>query len=157
MLHLLCDVPVSDVDLEYAGIKRARLGQVALCLGDRAEIIQDLPGTLSGLGNPLEGAGVLVLGQVEKALLLPATGQQAAGLGGQPGVLEGLLELGSGLVVGFLSQEGLPELEAVANEIDLAMDVYENDPVAHDQGVKVFEAGGGRHGRHADGRKMSEL
>ncbi len=56
-----------------------------------------------------------------------------------------------------LEQWSLPELEAVTNEIDLAMDVYENDPVAHDQGVKVFEGGGGRHGRHADGRKMSEL
>ena len=56
-----------------------------------------------------------------------------------------------------IEQWSLPELEAVTNEIDLAMDVYENDPAAHDQGVKVFEAGGGQHGRHADGRKMSEL
>ncbi len=56
-----------------------------------------------------------------------------------------------------LEQWSLAELEAVTNEIDLAMDVYEHDPVAHDQGVKVFEDGGGRHGRHADGRKMSEL
>ncbi|MGI9539301.1 MAG: enoyl-CoA hydratase-related protein [Miltoncostaeaceae bacterium] len=56
-----------------------------------------------------------------------------------------------------LEQWGLPELEAVTNEVDRAMVVYENDPVAHEQGVKVFEAGGGRHGRHADGRKMSEL
>lgn len=111
LLHLLCDVPVSDVDLEYAGIERARLGRVALGLGDRAKIIQDLPGALSGLGNLLQGAGVLVLGQVEEALLLPATGQQATGFGGQPGVLDCLLELGSRFVVGFLSQEGLPQLE----------------------------------------------
>ncbi len=56
-----------------------------------------------------------------------------------------------------LEQWSLPELDAVAHEIDLAMHVYENDPVAHDQGVKVFEEGGGRHGLHRDGRKMTEL
>ena len=56
-----------------------------------------------------------------------------------------------------LEQWSLPELDAVAHEIDLAMAVYENDPIAHDQGVQGFEGGVGRHGMHADGRKMTDL
>lgn len=45
----------------------------------------------------------------------------------------------------------------VADEIDLAMAVYEHDPVAHDQGVAGFEAGVGRHERLADGRSLADL
>lgn len=56
-----------------------------------------------------------------------------------------------------LEQWSLPELDAVAHEIDLALAVYEHDPVAHDQGVAGFEAGVGRHGRLADGRLMADL
>lgn len=56
-----------------------------------------------------------------------------------------------------LEQWSLPELDAVANEIELAMAVYDNDPVAHDQGVAGFEAGVGRHGKLADGRELKEL
>ncbi|HEX5094958.1 MAG TPA: enoyl-CoA hydratase, partial [Acidimicrobiia bacterium] len=56
-----------------------------------------------------------------------------------------------------LEQWSLPELDAVANEVDLAMAVYEHDPVAHEQGVAVFESGVGRHGRLADGRLMTDL
>ena len=56
-----------------------------------------------------------------------------------------------------LEQWSLPELDAVANEIDLAMAVYDGDAVAHQEGGKGFEAGVGRHGKLADGRDMGEL
>ncbi len=56
-----------------------------------------------------------------------------------------------------LEQWSLPELDAVTNEVRLAMSVYETDPIAHREGVQGFVEGVGRHGRLADGTELSKL
>jgi len=87
----------------------------------------------------------------------------------EPGrALEGALELAHRLAKfpqgalrcdrrSALEQWSLSELDAVTNEIRLAMSVYESDPVAHDQGVQPFVRGAGRHGRLEDGTDMSVI
>jgi enoyl-CoA hydratase len=56
-----------------------------------------------------------------------------------------------------LEQWSLPELDAVTNEIRIAMQVYGNDPEALGSGAERFESGTGRHGTLADGRKLADL
>jgi enoyl-CoA hydratase len=54
-----------------------------------------------------------------------------------------------------LEQWSLPELDAVTNEIRIAMQVYNSDPEAHAAGAGRFESGEGRHGTLADGSSLS--
>lgn len=55
-----------------------------------------------------------------------------------------------------LEQWSLPELDAVTNEIRIAMEVYTTDPEARASGATRFEAGEGRHGTLQDGSSLSD-
>ena len=55
-----------------------------------------------------------------------------------------------------LEQWSLPELDAVTNEIRIAMLVYHSDPEAHSAGATRFESGQGRHGTTTDGSRLSD-
>ena len=47
------------------------------------------------------------------------------------------------------------ELDAVANQVRMAMEVYENDPEAMGRGAERSESGEGRHGVAAGGSLLS--